>query len=114
MAAYAYTITLDQKTPEPVGTGWQMLSGEINVTAYNPVIPEIVEITRYFRRQYRVVVGGGSQEAFLAVGAWDTTAKGLRCFYADYDRASDGKLIEMPEGIIIPGIFNFICLGKTG
>lgn len=77
MAAYAYTVTLDQPTVHKIGK-LGVLRGVINVTNYNSTRAEITEITGRFKGNPTVLLGGASSGGHLVV--WDTASKSVKGF----------------------------------
>lgn len=77
MAAYAYTVTLDQPTVHKVGK-LGVLRGQVNVTNYNAVKAQITEITGRFKGNPTVLMGGASSGGHLV--EWDEAAKSVKAF----------------------------------
>lgn len=108
MAAYAATVTLDNRKPEDFGTGLTLVTGTLDVTNYNSTLVEITDITSRFRNIYQVVLNSVSDNGFA--GVWDTTGKAVKCFYFDYDGVADGAAIEAADDTDA-GSFPFVVIG---
>lgn len=77
MAAYAYTVTLDQPTVHKIGK-LGVLRGQVNVTNYNSTKAEITEITSRFKGAPTVLLGGCSSGGHMV--EWDEAAKSVKAF----------------------------------
>lgn len=109
MAAYAATVSIDQRRPAPLTLERDaIVTGTIDVTNYNTTLAELTTITGFFRSLKRVVITGVSDNGYA--GRWDATAKAVKCYYADYDAGADGALIQGVNDLDC-GVFEFIAYG---
>lgn len=108
MAAYAKTVTLMSPVAKKIaGTGLSMLTGQINVTNYNPTMAEITEIIGKFRSQPNVILTG---QTSLGYGAtWDRTSKSVKCWKTTTVGSPN---IELAADVNA-GVVEFIAVGPA-
>ena len=70
--AYTAAVTLTDRKPVPIGNGLHILRGSVDVTSYNSTRAEITGITKYFRDTPTVLLGGSTDNGYLA--AWETSS----------------------------------------
>ena len=80
MAAYAATVTLDQRSAAKFGNGgFKLVAGQVALSNYNSTPAEITGITGEFRTLLRVVCDGVSSNGYLV--RWSKTDKALKAYY---------------------------------
>lgn len=110
MAAYAATVTLNQRVPIKLPGGIGMVTGKVDVTNYNQTLAEITGITKFFRAAPTVILGGVSDSGFH--GRWDATAKAVKVYTGDNDNAADGPSVQAASDVDA-GEFDFVAFGAS-
>jgi len=90
MAAYASTVTLDHDRSERISRNFGMVVGKCDITNYNQVGVEITAITKFFRKDPRVIVDSFSTSGYMV--RWNTTDK---CFHAFYPKPTTASTVTI-------------------
>lgn len=107
MAAYAYSATVDIPAAIPIGIkGVHILTGSIDITNYNSTNAEVTEITGSFGTLLTVIPAAVTDNGYAV--SWTGTS--FKAWYGDYNNASDGPLIQVPNDTDV-GEFDFIAFG---
>lgn len=110
MAAYATTVaslmTKAVKIDNVTGIG--VFAGTCNVTNYHSTLVAITDITGKFKDMISVVTDGCSDGG--NVFHWSDSDSSFKVFFADYDAAADGALIEASDDSDV-GLVNFVAYG---
>lgn len=109
MAAYAATVSVDQRTNSPINVERDaIITGTVDVTNYNSTLVAQTGITGKFRSLKRVVITGVSDNGYI--GRWDSSGSAIKCYTFDYDAVADGAAIEAANDTDC-GVFEFIAYG---
>lgn len=110
MAAYAASVTLDQRKPVQLAgnPGLKMVTGVVDVTNYNSTLAEITGITGLFKTVHRVVLNALSDNGYA--GHWVPASGAVKCYIFDYSNASDGPALELGADVDA-GAFSFVAYG---
>lgn len=91
MAAYAATVTLNTRVSHRLIPGLRIIAGTINVTNYNQAVAEITDITKHFRKDPTVILGGVSSGGFVV--NWDTSDKGVKAWNPTDETGTPGDRV---------------------
>jgi len=111
MAAYASSATIKSPTIEKlmVFGSLAMVRGLVTVSNYNSTLAEVTAITKFFKDNPLVILGGVSSIGYI--GHWVDASKSIKCWNFNYD-AADGPAQEAANDTNI-GVFPFIAIGRV-
>jgi hypothetical protein len=105
-------VTLDFPIAQRVGNRvCGLISGSINVTAYDTAHPALTALTGLFKPsgKLRVVVTAVSSLGFVV--RWDNATNSFKAFSSN--GAAPAAMAEAPNGTAV-GTFDFIAMGQLG
>lgn len=117
MAAYAATVTNDDKDFHRVGVGLGIMRGSVDLTNYNTTLAELTGITGFFKEKPTVIIDGVSDNGYL--GHWVKATGAIKCYYPTIasDQTPTADIVAAAGSQVVNdvdvGVFNFVAFGRV-